>query len=67
MTPHVTSRHANSALHSVSMETRYVAATEGCDDRIRGDSQLWPGRRPARGVVGGHNAANVELLSAVWD
>lgn len=49
------------------METRYVAATGGCDDRIRGDSQLWPGRRPARGVVGGHNAANVELLSAVWD
>lgn len=28
------------------METRYVAATGGCADQIRGDSQLWPGRRP---------------------
>lgn len=42
---YITARELCSPL-CVSMETRYVAATGGCADQIRGDSQLWPGRRP---------------------
>lgn len=42
---YITTRKLCSPL-CVSMETRYVAAPGGCDDQIRGDSQLWPGRRP---------------------